>query len=200
MKGLGSVIGIVILLLIVAASVALILYYFDSFQAVGAELSQGQISIYDHENEDLSISATAYYSEVSHSDCGVGIGSYHGKALGIYKYNLSNITITITNTGKVPSTITYIIITNGRGVQLFIYYVGRTIAPSETVNIIIYPQQLYSPYWPNWQGAPIAQYIPYQVVNDSCHNQVTPYYSVPVSSLTQFGNIYWASLSYQLSV
>ena len=198
MKGLGTVVGTIIFLLIVLASIALILLYFGYFQRLGFQLSQAQILIYDHNNENLTLTAIAYYYNVSHSDCGVGKGAYHGKAYGIYKYNLSNITITITNIGRVTSTVTYIIFSNGSGTQLFIYYVGRTIAPGQTITIVIYPDQLYYPYWPDWQKAPISQYIPYQIVYINCHNQqfMTQYYQIPVITLTQFGNTFNTSLNY----
>jgi hypothetical protein len=99
-KALGPVIGIIILLLIVLESIAIILAYYGIFEGIGAQLSQAQINIYNHQNENLEITATAYYN-ISHSDCGVGKGAYHVKAFGIYKYNLSNITVTITNVGNV---------------------------------------------------------------------------------------------------
>ncbi|QIW24102.1 hypothetical protein EWF20_08050 [Sulfolobus sp. S-194] len=198
MRGLGTVVGIVIFLLILMAAIGIILIYLGSFQNFGLQLSQAQLSIYNHNNENLVITATAYYYNVSHSDCGIGIGAYHGKAYGIYKYNLSNITITISNIGNVPSTLTYIIISNGSGDQLFIYYIGKTLAPGQSINIVIYPYQLYSPYWPDWQKAPISEYIPYQIVNISCHNQqfTTPYYQIPITTLTQFGNAFTTFLNY----
>ena len=93
-KALGTVIEIIILLLTVLA-------YYGAFEGIDAKLSQAQINIYNIQNENLEVTVIAYYNNVSHSDCGVGIGAYHGKALGIYKYNLSNITVTITNVGNV---------------------------------------------------------------------------------------------------
>lgn len=198
MKALGTVVGIIILLLIVLASIAVILAYYGAFEGMGAQLSQAQINIYNHQNENLEVTAIAYYNDVSHSDCGIGKGAYHGKALGIYKYNLSTITVTITNVGNVPSTITYIVISNQSGVQLFIMYVGKTLAPSQSINITIYPQQLYYPYWPNWESAPIDQYIPYQIVIDQCHNQQTQYYQVPIIVETQYGNMFYNNLNYNL--
>jgi hypothetical protein len=197
-KALGTVVGIIIFLLIVLASIAVILAYYGAFEGMGAQLSQAQINIYNHQNENLEVTATAYYKFVSHSDCGVGRGAYHGQALGIYKYDLLYITVTITNVGKVPSTITYIVISNPSGVQLFIMYVGQTLAPSQSIDITIYPQQLYYPYWPNWESAPIAQYIPYQITIDQCHNQQTQYYQVPVIVETQYGNMFYNNLNYEL--
>ena len=52
MKVLGTVIWIIILLLIVLASIAIILANYGAFEGIGAQLSQAQINIYNHQNEN----------------------------------------------------------------------------------------------------------------------------------------------------
>jgi len=67
-RGLGNVIGIVILLIILLVALSLILVYLGEFQKIGGELAQSQINIYKNENDTLT--AIAIYTNVSHQDCG----------------------------------------------------------------------------------------------------------------------------------
>jgi hypothetical protein len=65
-RGLGNVIGIVILLIILLVALSLILVYLGEFQKIGGELAQSQINIYNHENENDTLTAIAIYTNVSH--------------------------------------------------------------------------------------------------------------------------------------
>ena len=198
-RGLGNVIGIVVLLIILLVTLSLILGYLREFQKIGGELAQSQINIYNHENENDTLTAIAIYTNVSHQDCGIGIGAYHGKAYGITVYNLSYIEVTISNLGNIPSTINYIMFLSPANYsELFIYYVGQTIPPKNFITLYIYPNQLYAPYWPNWKEAAISTYVPYKIIIDNCKNFYKTFYEeVPVIAITQYGNAFNTLLQFE---
>lgn len=129
----------------------------------------------------------------------IGIGAYHGKAYGITVYNLSYIEVTISNLGNIPSTINYIVFLSPANYsELFIYYVGQTIPPKNSITLYIYPNQLYAPYWPNWKEAAISTYVPYKIIIDNCKNFYKTFYEeVPVIAITQYGNAFNTLLQFE---
>ncbi|MFP3346706.1 MAG: hypothetical protein RXR17_04625 [Sulfolobaceae archaeon] len=117
-KGLGTVIGIVIFIMILLIALALILSYLRDFQAVGAQLSQAQINIYNHNNAKLQIVNTStLYKSILLSQQSCTYNSTNGK---IYKFNVTitcyydpTIMINVSNPSQITQTIEYLIISAG---------------------------------------------------------------------------------------
>lgn len=117
-KGLGAVIGIVIFIMILLIALALILSYLGDFQAVGAQLSQAQITIYNHNNAKLQIvnPSILYKSiQLSQQSC-----TYIASNGIIYRFTVTitcyydpTIMINVQNPSQITQTIEYIIISAG---------------------------------------------------------------------------------------
>lgn len=191
-KGLGTVIGIIIFVMILLISLALILSYLGDFQAVGAQLSQAQINIYNHNNAKLNINPSInyirgnqytymYYPSPGVATFIVTITCYYDPSITINVQNPSQITQTIEyviiSAGSPNAQNTNLIGTNQRGsppnYQTFAYpyltqleqtYIGETIAPFGSLGLSINTQDLFSPYYQqnNPSSAPIDLYIPYK--------------------------------------
>jgi hypothetical protein len=174
-KGLGTVIGIVIFIMILLIALALILSYLGDFQAVGAQLSQAQISIYNHNNANLQINPSIQYKSIqsSHHSCTyIANGIIYQFTVTITCYSDPTITINVYNPSQITQTIEYLIIsagspnaqntnfigTNQRSpdYQTFAYpylaqlvqtYIGETIAPLGSLKLTISTQELFSPYY-----------------------------------------------------
>ncbi|MFP3188118.1 MAG: hypothetical protein RXR07_03535 [Sulfolobaceae archaeon] len=176
-KGLGTVIGIAIFIMILLISLALILSYLGDFQAVGAQLSQAQINIYNHNNANLQINPSIQYKSIqsSHHSCTyIANGIIYQFTVTITCYSDPTITVNVYNPSQITQTIEYLIIsagspnaqntnligTNQQGsppsYQTFAYpklaqlvqtYIGETIAPSGSLELTISTQDLFSPYY-----------------------------------------------------
>jgi hypothetical protein len=176
-KGLGAVIGIVIFIMILLIALALILSYLGDFQAVGAQLSQAQISIYNHNNAKLQINPSIQYNSIqlSQQTCTyIANGIIYQFTVTITCYSDPTITINVYNPSQITQTIEYLIIsagspnaqntnligTNQQGnppdYQSFAYphlaqlvqtYIGETIAPLGSLGLTISTQDLFSPYY-----------------------------------------------------
>jgi len=183
-KGLGTVIGIVIFIMILLIALALILSYLGDFQAVGAQLSQAQISIYNHNNANLQINPSIQYKSIqsSHHSCTyIANGIIYQFTVTITCYSDPTITINVYNPSQITQTIEYLIIsagspnaqntnfigTNQRSpdYQTFAYpylaqlvqtYIGETIAPLGSLGLTISTQDLFSPYYQ--QNNPYSAY------------------------------------------
>ncbi|BCU70945.1 hypothetical protein [Stygiolobus caldivivus] len=139
-KGLGTVIGIVIFILILLVALALILSYLGEFQAVGAQLSQAQINIYDHNNAKLGVSPSIQYlessqiyqgqcQEFSHSgsryvSCSnpydphypgytVYCDYYYQFHVKVYQYSDPQVSVTVSNPSQITQTVEYLILASG---------------------------------------------------------------------------------------
>lgn len=176
-KGLGTVIGIVIFIMILLIALALILSYLGAFQAVGAQLSQAQISIYNHNNAKLQINPSIQYNSIQssqHSCTYIANGIIYQFTVTITCYSDPTIMINVQNPSQITQTIEYLIIsagspnahntnligTNQQGnppnYQTFAYlylaqlvqtYIGETIAPLGSLGLTISTQDLFSPYY-----------------------------------------------------
>jgi len=176
-KGLGAVIGIVIFIMILLIALALILSYLGDFQAVGAQLSQAQISIYNHNNAKLQINPSINYKSIqlSRQSCTyiAPDGTIYQFIVTITCYYDPTIMINVQNPSQITQTIEYLIIsagspnaqnanligTNQQGnpnYQTFAYpnlaqlvqtYIGETIAPLGSLGLTISTQDLFSPYY-----------------------------------------------------
>ena len=116
-KGLGAVIGIVIFIMILLIALALILSYLGDFQAVGAQLSQAQISIYNHNNAKLQINPSILYKSIQlpQQSC-----TYIAPGGTIYQFIVTitcyydpTIVINVQNPSQITQTIEYLIISAG---------------------------------------------------------------------------------------
>jgi hypothetical protein len=115
-KGLGTVIGIVIFIMILLIALALILTYLGDFQAVGAQLSQAQISIYNHNNANLQINPSIQYNSIqsSHHSCTyIANGIIYQFTVTITCYSDPTITVNVYNPSQITQTIEYLIISAG---------------------------------------------------------------------------------------
>ena len=174
-KGLGTVIGIAIFIMILLISLALILSYLGDFQAVGAQLSQAQISIYNHNNAKLQINPSINYNSIQssqHSCTYIANGIIYQFTVTITCYSDPTITINVYNPSQITQTIEYLIISAGSpnaqntnligtnqyspDYQSFAYpnlaqlvqtYIGETIAPFGSLKLTISTQDLFSPYY-----------------------------------------------------
>ncbi|MFP3233816.1 MAG: hypothetical protein RXR08_09025 [Sulfolobaceae archaeon] len=174
-KGLGTVIGIVIFIMILLIALALILSYLGDFQAVGAQLSQAQISIYNHNNAKLQINPSIHYNSIqlSQQSCTyIANGIIYLFRVTITCYYDPTITINVYNPSQITQTIEYLIISAGSpnapntnligtnqhspDYQTFAYpylaqlvqtYIGETIAPLGSLGLTISTQELFSPYY-----------------------------------------------------
>ncbi|QIW24097.1 hypothetical protein EWF20_08025 [Sulfolobus sp. S-194] len=173
MRGLGTVIGIVIFLLILLTSLALIIAYLGEFQIIGAQISQSQINIYNHNNAKLTINSQIeyLYSNVIYSGQCTS-GSYYF-IVTITEYSDPIITVKVNNPSQITQTINDLIISAGNPMsgtligttqngqppnyasialpelsQLLIAHIGSTVAPSYTYTLTLTYAQLYptSPY------------------------------------------------------
>jgi hypothetical protein len=116
-KGLGAVIGIVIFIMILLIALALILSYLGDFQAVGAQLSQAQISIYNHNNANLQINPSINYNSIqlSQQSCTyiAPNGIIYHFIVTITCYSDPTIMINVYNPSQITQTIEYLIISAG---------------------------------------------------------------------------------------
>jgi len=116
-KGLGAVIGIVIFIMILLIALALILSYLGDFQAVGAQLSQAQISIYNHNNAKLQINPSILYKSIQlpQQSCTyiAPDGTIYQFTVTITCYYDPTIVINVQNPSQITQTIEYLIISAG---------------------------------------------------------------------------------------
>lgn len=166
-KGIGSIIGIVIFILILLIALAVILSYIGDFESEGAQLSQAEINIYNHNNAKLQLAPTIHYIQGKSSQYSctyTNNGTIYQFTVTVTCYYAPNITINIQNPSQITQTIEYVIIsagspntkytnlvgTNQNGtppnyqtlaypnlVQLFEDYVGETIAPFNSLKLTI---------------------------------------------------------------
>jgi hypothetical protein len=184
-KGLGTVIGIVIFIMILLIALALILSYLGDFQAVGAQLSQAQISIYNHNNAKLQINPSIQYNSIqlSQQTCTyIANGIIYQFTVTITCYYDPTITVNVYNPSQITQTIEYLIISAGSPnaqntnligtnqyspdyqtsfayphlSQLVQTYIGETIAPFGSLELTIGTQDLFSPYCQ--QNSPYSAY------------------------------------------
>jgi hypothetical protein len=203
MKGLGTVIGIAIFLLILLVSLSLILIYLGKFQLVGEEMSQAQLSIYNHNQGGIEIvSAVAYYTVIQYQQCPIQQPPHHppGFVTKPYEYELQYVKIVLYNPSNVPEGIEYLVFLSPNNNQpIYEYYVGITLSPHSSYTVVIYPNQLYAPYGvQQWQLSEIGQYVPYTFKVDCNGNYIshpTPT-EVPVAVFTSYGNVGSSTLSY----
>jgi hypothetical protein len=199
MKGLGTVIGIAIFLLILLVSLSLILIYLGKFQLVGEEMSQAQISIYNHNQGGINIvCAVAYYTVIQYQQCPP---NFVAKP---YVYELQYVKIVLCNPSNVPEGIEYLMFLSPNNQQpIYEYYVGITLSPHSSYIVVIYPNQLYAPYGvQQWQLSEIGQYVPY-TFKVGCNGNYIGYpiptkAKVPITVFTSYGNVGSSTLSYSI--
>ena len=170
MRGLGTVIGIVIFLIILLASLALILAYLGEFQIIGAQISQSQINIYNHNNAKLNVNSQIEYLYSNVIYAGQCTSGPYYFVVTITEYSDPVIIVTVRNPSQITQTINDLIISAGNPMsgsligttqngqppnyvsvalpelsQLLIVHIGSTIAPSYTYTLTLTSTQL-SPY------------------------------------------------------
>ena len=204
MKGLGTVIGIAIFLLILLVSLSLILIYLGKFQLVGEEMSQAQVSIYNHNQGGIKIvSAVAYYTVIQYQQCPIHLPSPFPPLFVTkpYEYELQYVKIVLYNPSNVPEGIEYLMFLSPNNQPIYEYYVGITLSPHSSYTVVIYPNQLYAPYGvQQWILSEIGQYVPYTFKVD-CNGNYISYpipTSVSITVFTSYGNVGSSTLSYSI--
>ena len=188
MKGLGTVIGIAIFLLILLVSLSLILIYLGKFQLVGEEMSQAQVSIYNHNQGGIKIvSAVAYYTVIQYQQCPPKFVTKP------YEYELQYVKIVLYNPSNVPEGIEYLMFLSPNNQPIYEYYVGITLSPHSSYTVVINPNQLYAPYGvQQWILSEIGQYVPYTFKVDCNGNPIgypIPNNNVQITVFTSYGNV-----------
>lgn len=122
-KGLGTVVGTVIFLLIALGAIALIGVYLGEETYFGQQFSAAQVAIGNHNQESLSVHCNQVISTNPAGNPNNGIG----------KAQIIGITLTVKNQGQETSTIQYIVMAvNNNNIPGQLVYITPSSASSNT--------------------------------------------------------------------